>query len=50
MRESLQRRSERLGRLIALVEAEGIEGLRRDQADATRKAQDLWSGVRPVSG
>jgi hypothetical protein len=27
-------------RLIALVQAEGIEALRRDQADATRKAQD----------
>ena len=40
MRESLQRRSERLERLIALVEAEGIEALHRDQADATRKAQD----------
>ena len=40
MRESLQRRSERLGRLIALVQAEGIEALRRDQAEATKKAQD----------
>jgi hypothetical protein len=40
MRESLQRRSERLARLIALVQAEGVDALRRYQAEAARKAQD----------
>ena len=40
MRASLQRRSERLSRLIALVQTEGIDALRKEQAEAAKKAQD----------